>query len=606
MSGSRRAASSLQPVDGESSEGAEPRALTGSGLGLGAQLAPVLAYLALGALLFPSAGRDDKFLTFWPAHTLVEYGAILSYDLERVEQSSSLAFVLMTALLRACTGLAVPVVGWLLGIVAGALAIVAAGRLSERLRAGSGLLAMWLTATAGCWVYWSFGGAEPPWVALFALLFVAALGRVANEGPRPSSLALLGLVTSLWLTIRPEAFLVALCTTAGLAALGLARHLRARGERDAAGAPRGWRSMLTLVLVLSAALLVARQLAFDSALPQPVVAKSAGIGRSALLHGLRYVLREIWLWPLLALALAGAVRTLLRAWKGREADWTAVSLVLFVSAYLTFIALSGGDWMEAARFLAHIVPLLAVLAALGWPGSGAACSGRAARLATCGLVALGAWGAVALSRGPSRGLPLWVALEDLTEIDEASAQRFSWPERANLSHRRDMPVAVALDLVVARLLESRAPSEALLLLAQNTGFVVYHTQLRHAPRLRVYDHHGLSDRTMTHGAFADRLHRAQFGLMWKPEDYCAALEELGLRPPDICLFNAHEDARRAVFEPFGMSVVFVRQSPEELASAWAVNRQPVSDQVIAVRRELLPALRGLELPANSISIDAER
>ena len=60
-------------------------------------LLPTALLLAITILLFPSAGRDDTYITLWPAHTLAEHGEILNYNGERVEQSSTLLMVLLLA-----------------------------------------------------------------------------------------------------------------------------------------------------------------------------------------------------------------------------------------------------------------------------------------------------------------------------------------------------------------------------------------------------------------------------------------------------------------------------------------------------------------------------
>ncbi len=54
----------------------------------------VIMAIAVGLVIYTSTGRDDAHITLWPAYTLAERGEILNYSGERLEQSSTLSFVL--------------------------------------------------------------------------------------------------------------------------------------------------------------------------------------------------------------------------------------------------------------------------------------------------------------------------------------------------------------------------------------------------------------------------------------------------------------------------------------------------------------------------------
>ena len=47
-------------------------------------------FLAHSLLLYGYTGRDDAFLTYWPALQFAEHADLLNYNGERVEQSSTL------------------------------------------------------------------------------------------------------------------------------------------------------------------------------------------------------------------------------------------------------------------------------------------------------------------------------------------------------------------------------------------------------------------------------------------------------------------------------------------------------------------------------------
>ena len=74
-------------------------------------IAAIAAFILLGLVLFSAPGHDDSHITYWAAHTLKEHGQILNYNGERVEQSSSLAHVLLLALLGAVTRVSLPTLG---------------------------------------------------------------------------------------------------------------------------------------------------------------------------------------------------------------------------------------------------------------------------------------------------------------------------------------------------------------------------------------------------------------------------------------------------------------------------------------------------------------
>jgi hypothetical protein len=55
------------------------------------------AALVLGFVLFGSSGRDDNYITYWPAHSLAEHAEITNINDQRLEQSSSLSFTIAIA-----------------------------------------------------------------------------------------------------------------------------------------------------------------------------------------------------------------------------------------------------------------------------------------------------------------------------------------------------------------------------------------------------------------------------------------------------------------------------------------------------------------------------
>ena len=92
---------------------------------------PIIALLLAGLLLFPSARADDTHITYWAAHSLSQYGEILNYNGERVEQSSSLLHVLLLALLQRLTTLDVELMGKPFSVIFGIASVVAVYKLTD-------------------------------------------------------------------------------------------------------------------------------------------------------------------------------------------------------------------------------------------------------------------------------------------------------------------------------------------------------------------------------------------------------------------------------------------------------------------------------------------
>ena len=95
--------------------------------------AAIAVLLLLGFALFGSAGHDDSHITYWAALALQRFGQLVNYNGDRVEQSSSLAHVVLLALLGLTTRLPMPTLGPLTSIAGGAVTVALAGRLAGRI-----------------------------------------------------------------------------------------------------------------------------------------------------------------------------------------------------------------------------------------------------------------------------------------------------------------------------------------------------------------------------------------------------------------------------------------------------------------------------------------
>jgi hypothetical protein len=224
----------------------------------------------------------------------------------------------------------------------------------------AGLLASALCVLSPWAIFYSVSGLEPVLFAVLVLVWALAVER-ARIGPA----VLVAAVILPW--VRPEAAWLPLVAAAQLFA-------RDRSLRALLRPPT--RTMLTVLVASTGALLVARLAVFGELLPNTYYAKPGQLGA-----GLRYL--GTWLGhphvaTLFALALAGAVLG-----GKRERGYLAAALAFAVAPVI-----EGGDWMPQARLLMPSMALAALAA--GGVVQPLAGGGRRRRLAVELSLGLGA------------------------------------------------------------------------------------------------------------------------------------------------------------------------------------------------------------------------
>ncbi len=509
---------------------------------------PPSVLLGLGLLLFPSSGRDDKFITYWPAHTLASWGEIVNYNGDRIEQSSSLLHVLLIALATKISSAPPEVTGWFISVAGGMFGVWLTGRTAERCQRQSGFAAAMLLAVGAPYAYWAFSGMETTIVAASALGMCLAVSQLGEAKPGPKSLLFAGLPITAYLLVRPESPIVLFCVLAGLVGLGwLARFVpQAEGDesRFSDSPLDAWLPAAALSAVLAAIILVFRLAYFDSPMPQPVFAKSTPLTLSTIKGGVFYLFREGANWILIPLAFVGALKVLWQSLSGRSSS-LRTSLALFLVAYTSFIILSGGGWMEATRFVGQMFPVIAILCieAIRWVPRP-----EMHRSLAAALIVVGVLGSVRIAQVHSSSMPLWAILQSERVEDD----RYPWIVRYNLSNRRDIEMVDAAESVVSRLVA--ANDEKVPILAYNTGMVMYYTTMKHFGELVSIDLHGLSDRYVTHSRYNDSIRRFPLGLRWGHlnfyEIYPDLHEDTGVPYPYVVFCAAWPmDARGVAWVP---------------------------------------------------------
>jgi hypothetical protein len=312
-----------------------------------------LVALAYALFRYRDFVHDDTYITLRHArHWLEGYGPVWNPG-ERVEgYTSFLMLALVTALgaagldllvaARVVNGCALAALllylGWFLRRRAPDQTTRLAAALAWTCVAGSFPLAIWV---------WS--GMEGP---LFACLLTAGLGTTLDllergVGVRRALAA--GALLGLAVLTRPDGALFL-----GLAGLALASTLSTRG-RAALPTLAGF-ALAAGAIVLPH--LLFRLLFYGAWLPNSVVAKTTGLPAGLAGPGLAYVARFLALPPFVAVLAFAAFALAARRTPRDPGLWLLATATL---GYLASIASVGGDYLPAARFLAPLLPLFAML-----------------------------------------------------------------------------------------------------------------------------------------------------------------------------------------------------------------------------------------------------
>jgi hypothetical protein len=517
-----------------------------------ASLLIALVLFALSASLWGFAtGIDDAHISFYAAHALATTGEMLNYNGERVEQSSSLLHVLLTALFARISNTNVVTVGYVIPMLAGWLCLPLLWVIARREQ----LAAATLLCAALPLVYWAHAGLE---TALFACLLLLYVYYLSLHATRWLALVLCGFALQL---ARPELplFVPVLTLSFWVACRFLALPCRAIGLR-------------ALLSILTALCIVSwRWYYFGEWFPQPVTAKSAGITLTAFKAGLLY-LGAIFTNPIGALFTTASMIALLhllwRSARGKE-NTLLVASTLACTGYTALVALTGGDWMPQQRFLAPLVPLQALLLMRSLSLILPAKMAFLAVMLLASSQILHSYLQAQFHQQAKANLPITSPSYSVFETHSPSVQ-------ANLP-----TLAALIPLVASVHKQKHAPVQ---LLSGQMGVLPYHLSLLFPNQLHFTDRNALVEPSLTNCSLTRERPRVPQGL-----DGLATIffikkarelqEDCGIAPPDIIYdlwwHNKVADAR-TLLEKHGYTVVHVHEGTTLL-----------QDQLILVRKEWL-------------------
>lgn len=338
---------------------------------------------------------DDPYITYrYAANILSGNGPVYNVG-ERVEGfSSPLHLLLCVLLLKIAPAADILFKAKLAGLICACVALFQTGLLARRagLTAGGAILAQLLVAGNLNFALAAVNGLETTLYGVFVLASALAFVRERRGGVASAGWLVLALLT------RPDA--------AGLfAALLLVRLVWARRRGLPVRDTLRWAGVFLLAVVF---LLCARLAYYGQPFPNTYYAKNVPLARgwsdgwlylSRALAPWNVGFRSVWtpkVTPTLqflstvsllfwGLAVLGLWRT-----RGRMTGQAMAALTVAVAA---FILRFGGDWMDGWRFVAPILPVLAVLQCHGLKMLTGARRGRRLRLTAAYAAALIVWGA---------------------------------------------------------------------------------------------------------------------------------------------------------------------------------------------------------------------
>jgi hypothetical protein len=328
-------------------------------------VAVVAALSCSSALFFGVGARDDPYITFWVAEQLAKTGHLVNINGAPIEQSSSLAHVLVLAALFFVTRAPMPVLAYVAGLAALFGTVLLSANLAGRVRAGTQLPVACVVGLAFPIVYWATAELETDLAAAAILWFLVSLHALLTGSQlRVRTLASFMASTVFVVTVRPDCMIVAflVCVLAlVVAALGskgakrlaaLAPAIELRRATIAFGGVAGTIGLLC----------VFRELVFHQVLPQPEIVKEGGLAWFP--RGFSYVATSFpwWMWlAFLALLVLGVRWSI--ANRSLAGTIAGASFVLGV----LLLCFSRGDWMGGARLLVpYLAPGLVVMVAGAW------------------------------------------------------------------------------------------------------------------------------------------------------------------------------------------------------------------------------------------------
>ena len=549
---------------------------------------PLLAILLLAIslllvqclFLYGDTGRDDAFFTYWPAQTLAEHGSILNYNGDHIEQSSTLLHtVLLATFHKLLPFIEIPTLSWILSIAAGALTLLATALILRNQKiCTTRILILAITPSL---VFWSSSGMETlDSAALFSAILLLCLHTQLSR----KKIIFLAVFTALAVLNRPETFIV-------LACFGLVSWLLLRKNHSQ------WITLLLTTAVTAGLLSLWRHYYFDAWFPQPVTAKSSHNYIANILKGIDYITDaggSITTQCITAAGLLAWVAALFY-WKHPQRN-AIIATGLLALAQIAFILATGGDWMDATRFLLPVLPALFLCIFIflsPWKKIG-----HFAAAILFGIALYDSW---QFAHTKSAGLALHeqaAAIERYLSTT-ASVQNYSTAELQTKDALRDIPQLEHLKTLISQL--SSYP-EKLNIASIQMGFIPYHLSKNFLGRLNFLDLRALSTRDISDCHLLKNFPRTENGIKISYDEFYALLPVLnrqcGIAKPDI-IYDMGYDMRQQVLHDNNYIITY---REKRSVSGNFSKRVIGSELFVAVRRDLAAQFKLKDIDGNVSAI----
>jgi hypothetical protein len=496
------------------------------------------------------------YMIYWVAQSLSEQGKILNYNGEYVEQATSLLWVIILGVLKFLLPFELPLLGplasWFFFFLC---SIVFLNFAQKQMRLVVALLFSLLIVTSPFVVYWSISGMETNLVAFLYLVFVISMAKLLKQKITIKRL----LIPSFWagglILVRPESIFILLlmmvlfslfqCIYTKKYWFYIVESLKVAG----------------VFFIIFFILTLWRFWYFGEIMPQPVIAKSEGISLEHIVSGWQY-LDSIIQWKSLLGILLLIIVSLFSIRKDRY--YTNGLMVVYIAicySYLLFIVFSGGDWMEAGRFVVPIIPVfILLLSKLMYKND------MTLIFTLCGgLLIINVFDLLKLSSTSSPGTLMWESekvynyvLKKADENIEIDTKNYSWFELSNRVHLRDVYFIEQIKPTIELSLQEK---EQITILASQAGMVFYHLNKQFPGKIQVIDRVSLVTNYFTKHPLTKNFPKKREGMTLSFEYIISSFEQFQtkMNKPDFIFhlgnLNKHEKLAK-FFEENGYKLLY--------------------------------------------------
>ena len=552
-----------------------------------------------GLFLYSAAtGRDDSYITYWAAQALSDFGNIMNYNGEAVEQSSSLLHVILLAILHRLSGISMPVLGVFFSATMGALTILAAWRLAIFLNLKAAWFVTLFLALFPYLVYLSFSGLETTLVAFIVVLLIYSVIRFLTEKVSFSLLIFITLSIGAYILSRPEAIFVMLAFILGIALYFIAHNFFLKESNHFLYGKRYFHKLMILVSIslgIFILLSIWRYQLFGQIFPQPVYAKASDLNIDKLTSGFHYFFDHYWMPSLIILTglMLFVIYDILFNHKNDINKNIALMIVIaFIGATLAFSVSSGGDWMEGGRFFVPILPLLVIsglyaVTKIPKQTVGKIVLGFIALVATMDTISFmseSSW-----DKAPeSIPLPLAkAAYSPILQDFQLSESDFPWFELISREYLSHLPGRAMLDTIVDRLLT--AQQAPITLLSIQMGMIPFYLTSKHFGKVKFIDMRALTTEHFTQCSLTHHLLKSKFGIELSYQYFWSEFDEILskclIKKPEI-IFEQAAIKQVKLAEKNGYKAVYFHLGWIHTGSCW-VRKSRWTGFYIAVREDLL-------------------